>query len=139
MWTQGVIVELAGTFMWVIVVCLTVVDKKKIAGICAPVAVGLSVVFAHFTAVRVTNCSINPARSLGAAIALTVFPYQEFDAEKGKLVDTARLSQAWGHMPFFWGVPIGGALLAVGTYRFLLASDGAMAASSTPSTVRPVR
>jgi glycerol uptake facilitator-like aquaporin len=110
MWGSAVVVELVGTYMLCLVVLMTVVYKESKADKMAPLAIGLSVFFAHIIAIPITNCSINPARSFGAAVAASIFPW--YDEVGGELVLSSRIIQAWEQMIFFWAVPIAGGLLA---------------------------
>jgi glycerol uptake facilitator-like aquaporin len=113
MWGPAIVVEAIGTFMLVMTVCWTAVSKKSIADNCAPLAIGLSVFFAHLTAIPITNCSINPARSFGAALANSMgMTYRGVDDKT-----TPRASEAWEHMIFFWVVPMVGGALAALTFK----------------------
>jgi len=116
MWFQATVVEMMGTFMLVMTVCWTAVSKHSIAGNCAPLAIGLAVFFAHLTAIPITNCSINPARSFGAAVAASFLPYHKNSSNKEETDE--RIYRAWEHMIFFWVVPILGGAVAALTYRF---------------------
>ena len=114
MWGPAIAVELMGTFMLVMTVCWTAVSKKSVAGNCAPIAIGLSVFFAHLTCIPVTNCSINPARAFGAAVAGSFFTFDDAAYD-----DTSpRVADAWRHMWFFWVIPMLGGALAALTYKF---------------------
>ncbi|MEI9905709.1 MAG: aquaporin [Asticcacaulis sp.] len=66
----------------------------------APIAIGLCLTLIHLISIPVTNTSVNPARSLG--VALFGEPWA--------------LQQVW----FFWVMPLIGAGLGGGIYRFLL-------------------
>ena len=67
----------------------------------APLAIGLALTLIHLIAIPVTNTSVNPARSTGAAL----------------FADTAALGQLW----LFWVAPLVGAALGALIWRFLLA------------------
>ena len=108
MWGPAFVVEFIGTFLLCFTVLTTAVYKDSVAGNMAPFAIGLSVFFAHLIAIPITNCSINPARSFGAAVVASIFPY--FDTSNGNL--HPRVIQGWEHQIFFWGVPIVGGLFA---------------------------
>ena len=64
-------VEFGCTFMLVMVVMAATDSKRaevhKHLSVIAPMIVGLAVTAAHFIAVPVDNCSINPARTFGVA------------------------------------------------------------------------
>ena len=96
--TSGLIAETALTFVLVFIVFATATDDRAI-GSMAPFAIGLAVLVAHLVAVPLTGTGINPARSLGPAIAT-----QEF-------------TNIW---IYFVG-PVIGAVLAGIVYQYVLA------------------
>ena len=65
-------VEFGCTFLLVLTVMAAVdsgrAEKVKHIGAIAPIVVGLAVTAAHFIAIPVDNCSINPARSFGVSV-----------------------------------------------------------------------
>lgn len=66
----GLVLEIILTFSLVFVVYATAVDPKKGSiGIIAPLAIGFTVLAAHFIGVPYTGASLNPARSFGPAFA----------------------------------------------------------------------
>ena len=69
----------------------------------AGVAIGLGLTLIHLVSIPITNTSVNPARSTSQAL----FARGEY------------ISQLW----LFWVAPIGGAILAGFTYKFLLERD----------------
>ena len=91
------------TFFFLIVI-LGSTDDRAPAGL-APIAIGLGLTLIHLISIPVSNTSVNPARSLAAAIFAT---------------DTAYLGQVW----LFWVAPVLGAALAGITYRWLGRDDG---------------
>ena len=70
--TSGLIAETALTFVLVFIIFATATDDRAI-GSMAPFAIGLAVLVAHLVAVPLTGTGINPARSLGPAIAIQDF------------------------------------------------------------------
>jgi aquaporin Z len=66
----------------------------------APIAIGLGLTLIHLISIPVTNTSVNPARSTGAAI----------------FADTAAVPQLW----LFWLAPLVGAAIGALIWRFLL-------------------
>ena len=66
------VAETALTFVLVFIVFATATDDRAI-GSMAPFAIGLAVLVAHLVAVPLTGTGINPARSLGPAIATQEF------------------------------------------------------------------
>jgi len=125
MWGPAIVVEFFGTFMLVMTVCWTAVSKKSVAGNCAPIAIGLSVFFAHLTAIPVTNCSINPARSFGAAVAGSFFAFDETTPGTWGVGEgtSSRVSAAWEQIWFFFVFPMLGGAAAALTYKFGFAED----------------
>ena len=83
------------TFMFLIII-LGATDARAPAGF-APIAIGLALTLIHLISIPVTNTSVNPARSTGAAL----------------FVGGWALGQLW----LFWVAPIVGALLGAVTYR----------------------
>lgn len=66
----------------------------------APVAIGLALTLIHLVSIPVTNTSVNPARSTGAAL----------------FAETAALPQLW----LFWVASLAGAVLGALIWSFLL-------------------
>ena len=96
--------EMMGTFLLVFTV-FTVCDSRTQSFISnlAPLAIGLSVFLAHLALLGVTNCSINPARAIGASVV-----YGTFD-------------------PNFWVFVIGpylGSIFAAVLYEFFKVRNG---------------
>jgi len=89
--------EVVMTFMFLMII-LGATDKRAPAGF-APIAIGLGLTLIHLISIPVSNTSVNPARSLAAAL----------------FSDGAHLSQVW----LFWVAPILGAALAGIAYRWL--------------------
>lgn len=81
-----------------LVVIIGSTEKRAPTGF-AGIAIGLALTLVHLISIPVTNTSVNPARSLGPAL----------------FVGGWALAQLW----LFWVAPIGGALLAGVTYRWL--------------------
>ena len=69
----------------------------------APLAIGLGLTLIHLISIPVTNTSVNPARSTGAAL----------------FADTAALSQLW----LFWVAPIVGAVAGGVIWKFIGEED----------------
>ena len=64
----GVLVEIVLTFILVFVIFATAVDSRGPAHL-APLAIGMAVLVDHFMGVPLTGASMNPARTLGPALA----------------------------------------------------------------------
>ncbi|NWK53980.1 aquaporin Z [Verrucomicrobiaceae bacterium N1E253] len=95
--------EVVMTFMFLIII-LGATDDRAPIGL-APIAIGLGLTLIHLISIPVSNTSVNPARSLAAAIFAT---------------DSAYLGQVW----MFWLAPIVGAALAGVAYKWLGQEDG---------------
>jgi aquaporin Z len=98
----GLLIELVMTFMFLIVI-LGATSPKAPVGM-APIAIGLALTLIHLVSIPVTNTSVNPARSTSQAI-FAGWPY---------------LIQ----LPFFWFVPIIGALGAGVVWKWLAGEEG---------------
>lgn len=94
--TRGVFIEMFLTIELMLTVLFIAVEKQK-ATFVAPVAIGLALFVAELTGVYFTGGSLNPARSLGPAVANRHFPR---------------------HHWIYWIGPFLGALVAGGYYKF---------------------
>lgn len=102
----GVMTEALLTFIIVLTFLHSVVDKRSKL---APLSVGVSVAACSFVGAFPTGGSMNPARSLGPAIAFSV--YSDY-------VDDL----IWKYHYIYWVGPLAGTLFAALMYRFVLAS-----------------
>ena len=98
---SALMIEIVLTAMFLIVI-MGATDKRAPAGF-APIAIGLALTLIHLISIPVTNTSVNPARSTGAAI----------------FAETAALSQLW----LFWVAPIVGAIIGAIIYKILEKED----------------
>jgi hypothetical protein len=64
--------ETVGTFLLVWTVIRTAVSNDRITGNLAPIAIGASVTLAHFVLIPMTGCGINPARSFGPHLIVSM-------------------------------------------------------------------
>ena len=110
---SALIVEVVLTFIFVLVI-LNVTDKKadnsgvsKFAGI----IIGLTLTLVHLIGIQLTGTSVNPARSLGTAVANLIFGSGE--------------AKALAHVWMFIVGPLAGGALAALCYNVLFAKDGA--------------
>ena len=99
----SLLVELVLTFVFVYVI-LNVTSENSGAGKKAGIIIGLTLTLVHLVGIPLTGTSVNPARSLAAALTQLIY--------KG---DATALSQVW---IFFVG-PLVGAALAALVYHFL--------------------
>ncbi|XP_071142861.1 aquaporin AQPAn.G-like isoform X3 [Mytilus edulis] len=93
---QGFGVEVILTFVLVFVIIATIDSNRTDAGM-ASVAIGLTVAVCHLAGITYTGSSMNPARSLGSAVASNSF------------------SDHW----VYWVAPILGGVIAAVLYKFL--------------------
>ncbi|MEZ5744013.1 MAG: aquaporin Z [Sphingomonadaceae bacterium] len=77
--------------------------SKAVPGGFAPIAIGLALTLIHLISIPVTNTSVNPARSTGAAL----------------FADTAAMSQLW----LFWVAPLIGGLIGAAIWRYVLTPE----------------
>lgn len=94
------VAEVVLTFIFLLVIHGSTSEKapKGFAGI----SIGLSLVLIHLVGIPVTGTSVNPARSLGPAVIMS-------------MVNNTALSQLW----LFWVAPIIGGLLAAAVWKLL--------------------
>ena len=97
---MGFTMELVLTFLLVFVVFSAAMDKRG-PGVLGPLAVGLAVLVIHLVAVPLTGAGVNPARSLGPALA----------------------SGFWTDHWIYWLAPLTGGILAAGVYQTIFAAD----------------
>lgn len=98
----GLAVEMVLTFVLVFVIFATAMDPKGPAHL-APLAIGLAVLVDHLVGVPLTGASMNPARTLGPALA----------------------AGAWADHWVYWVGPLaGGAIAALVYERVLLKERG---------------
>ena len=95
------VMEVVMTAMFLIII-LGSTSKLAPAGF-APISIGLGLTLIHLVSIPVSNTSVNPARSLGAAI----------------FADTGALGQVW----LFWVAPLAGAALGAIIWKSLLGRD----------------
>jgi aquaporin Z len=95
------VMEVVMTAFFLIII-LGSTSKTAPAGF-APIAIGLGLTLIHLVSIPVSNTSVNPARSLAAAI----------------FADTGALGQVW----LFWVAPLAGAALGAIIWKSLLGRD----------------
>lgn len=95
------ITEVVMTAMFLLII-LGSTDERAPNGF-APIAIGLGLTLIHLISIPVSNTSVNPARSTGAAL----------------FADTAAMPQLW----LFWVAPIIGAIIAGFIYNWLGSDD----------------
>ena len=98
---EGVVIEVVLTAVLVFVVFGAAMDKRGVANV-APIAIGLAVLVDHLIGVPLTGASMNPARTLGPAVAAGV----------------------WTDHWVYWLGPLGGGALAALVYKYVFAEKG---------------
>src|SRR6056297_513953 len=92
-----IVIEVVLTAAFLVII-LGVTSKTEFAGF-APIAIGLGLTLIHLISIPVSNTSVNPARSTGAAV----------------FAETAAISQLW----VFWAAPLVGAALGALVHKAL--------------------
>lgn len=98
----GLVVEIVLTFIFVLTI-LGVTSKKQNHGSFGGIVIGFTLTLVHIFGIGLTGTSVNPARSLGPAIAAAM------------VGEMGAISSLW---VFIVG-PLAGAALAAVTYKFL--------------------
>lgn len=99
--TAALVAEVVLTAFFVIIILGSTHGRAPVGF--APIAIGLGLTLIHLISIPVTNTSVNPARSTGAAL----------------FADTAALSQLW----LFWLAPILGAVLGAVVWKIVGEDD----------------
>ncbi len=92
---SGLVIEVVMTGFFIFIILATTAPRAT-AGF-APLAIGLTLTLIHLVSIPVTNTSVNPARSTGAAL----------------FAQTGALGQLW----LFWVAPIVGAIIGALVWR----------------------
>ncbi len=87
--------------------------SRKAAPAMGGLAIGLGLTLIHLISIPVTNTSVNPARSTGAAVIAYVF------GDGGVGAVSAPVEQLW----LFWAAPIVGGIIGALIYRGLISND----------------
>uniref|UniRef100_A0A914CXT7 Aquaporin-8 n=1 Tax=Acrobeloides nanus TaxID=290746 RepID=A0A914CXT7_9BILA len=101
-WYQGLISEAMLTFILTQTVLLTAVDTDK--NVLAPLAIGMCLTLDIFAAGSITGASMNPARSLGPCVVMSIFAYKN-------------TSYIWKTHYIYWAGPFIGASVSAFLYR----------------------
>ncbi len=92
----GMVMEIVMTGFFIFVILAVTSPRNPSPGF-APLAIGLTLTLIHLVSIPVTNTSVNPARSTGAAL----------------FAQTGALGQLW----LFWVAPIVGAIIGALVWR----------------------
>jgi aquaporin Z len=96
----ALVAEIVLTAFFLIVI-MGSTDKRGVPAGFAPIAIGLALTLIHLISIPVTNTSVNPARSTGPALILSIF---------------GGGSWALGQLWLFWVAPILGGALGAALY-----------------------
>lgn len=94
---RGLMLEAFGTCILCVTVLMTVVEKSSLNDF-APVCIGLSLFLDHLICVYYTGAGLNPARSLGAAVAARYFPVYHWIYWIGPIIGSIIAAGIW----YFW-------------------------------------
>ena len=106
----GLLIEVVMTAFFIFIILAT--TSPRAAPGFAPLAIGLTLTLIHLVSIPVTNTSVNPARSTGAAL----------------FAETAAISQLW----LFWLAPIVGAIVGAVIWKSLF-EDRVQPAGAVPA------
>lgn len=123
---QAAAIEAFGAFILVLAIVSTVADKRSPAG-WAGLVIGFALAAVIMVAGMVTGASVNPARTFGPDIVLTLFGGNQ------KLPGGATI---WGEYWVYVVGPIVGGVVAAWAYRFIARPDLAERAER-PATSKP--
>ncbi|MGP2492677.1 aquaporin Z [Mesorhizobium sp. PUT5] len=98
---SGLVIEVVMTAFFIFIILATTAPRAP-AGF-APLAIGLTLTLIHLVAIPVTNTSVNPARSTGAAL----------------FAETGAIGQLW----LFWVAPIIGAAIGAAVWKVLFGDE----------------
>ncbi|RUS76318.1 hypothetical protein EGW08_015925 [Elysia chlorotica] len=101
--SEGLMAEIVLTAILMITILLTAVDNSTKTSL-APIAIGFAVIVDILAGAAISGASLNPARSLGPAVAMTTFN-----------------SSVWDNHWLYWVGPGIGAVLAALVHRLILA------------------
>ncbi|XP_046576189.1 aquaporin-8-like [Haliotis rubra] len=99
----GIVCEILLTTVLVLTVLMSAVDDHSKSNL-APLAIGFAVTVCIFAGINTTGASMNPARSFGPAVALSVYK-----------------SEVWTYHYVYWVGPLLGSVIAALFYRIIFA------------------
>jgi len=105
---QAIVLEIILTYILVQTVLCAAVDSEG-KNVLAPLAIGFCLVVDIFAGGDITGASMNPARSLGPALAASIFGGTN--------------ANPWQYHYVYWAGPIVGAVIAALFYRLVLAKQ----------------
>ncbi|XP_067672685.1 aquaporin-8-like isoform X1 [Haliotis asinina] len=100
---QGIVCEILLTTVLVLTVLMSAVDDHNKSNL-APLAIGFAVTVCILAGINTTGASMNPARSFGPAVALTVYN-----------------PDVWNSHYVYWVGPLLGSVIAAIFYRIIFA------------------
>lgn len=106
---MGITAEIVFTYFLVMTVLMTAVDTDT--NVLAPIAIGFSILVDIFAGGNISGASMNPARTLGPAIAYSIFENQDGP------------ERPWIPVYYYLVGPFVGAVIAALIYKAFLARD----------------
>ncbi len=92
--TRGLFLEMFGTAILCLTVLMTAVEKRE-TNFMAALPIGISLFIAHVALTAYTGTRVNPARSLGAAVAARYFPHYHWIYWIGPLLGSILAWSVW--------------------------------------------
>lgn len=92
--TRGLFLEMFGTAILCLTVLITAVEKRE-TNFMAALPIGISLFIAHVALTAYTGTGVNPARSLGAAVAARYFPHYHWIYWIGPLLGSILAWSVW--------------------------------------------
>ncbi|AJV94124.1 Aqy1p [Saccharomyces cerevisiae YJM1549] len=92
--TRGLFLEMFGTAILCLTVLMTAVEKRE-TNFMAALLIGISLFIAHVALTAYTGTGVNPARSLGAAVAARYFPHYHWIYWIGTLLGSILAWSVW--------------------------------------------
>lgn len=122
---QGFSVEFFITFVLVLTVFASCDNKRNDIGGSVPLTIGFSVAVCHLFAIKYTGSSMNPARSFGPAVILSVTnPHPTMNATSGEL--TEKFIDGFENQWLYWLAPILGGVVAGLLYEIVFAANASL-------------
>ena len=92
--SRGLFLEMFGTAVLCLTVLMTAVEKRE-TNFMAALPIGISLFMAHMALTGYTGTGVNPARSLGAAVAARYFPHYHWIYWIGPLLGAFLAWSVW--------------------------------------------
>jgi aquaporin related protein len=97
--SRGLMIEAFATALLCVTVLMTVIEKSSFNDF-ASVLIGISLFLGHLVSINYTGAGLNPARSLGAAVAKRSFPTYFWIYWIGPIIGSIIAAGIW----YFWAI-----------------------------------